>query len=371
MEPVVTSSIISALGSGIGNLVGSSLERRSQRRQQELARRQSLEDRSHNEWYNSPAQQRERLRQAGLGVSSDTVKPDDTSSENMQYAEPFTNDILNSRSTGLSQLAAAPAEAMKFALDMAEQTSRIKGLSTDNDLKDITLRYADENARLVLDKGYNELQQGIERLDEIRSSANLTKKQEKSLDIQIEYGRRLADAKTKIAELDAAIASNRKKISDETVDVEIRRQFAELEQAFQSIRFSQSQISKICAEISNLNADTANSATMGRILSENLTQEQLKSEYDKRSLEDRLSILSSEEFTAESRSNIASAEAQKAIIDESTYAMDKALGGITSLVGMGVSTYNAGTHRMIGKSISKPKTRNVAVDSYGSPIVLD
>lgn len=367
MDPVVGASIISAVGSGIANLTGSALERRSQKRQQELARRQSLEDRAHNEWYNSPAQQRERLRQAGLGISSDTVKPDDTSSENMQYAQPFTNDILNSRATGLQQLAAAPAQAMKFALDIAEQTSKIKGLNTDNDLKDVTLQFADENARLVLDKGYNELAQGVEQLKVLRSTADLNEKNAKILDIQIEYGDRLMAAKTKIAECEAAIAENRQRISDETVDAEIVKSWVSLEQAFANVRLTQKQISECCARIANLNADTANSQTIGQILTETLSQEQLKTEFDGRTLEERIRgvtvgvNLTGQQVTGQRLDN------EKAVRDANAYATQRAFDCLTGLLGIGINAYNARTSRQLA---NKPQFgQSVLVNPYGKPFV--
>lgn len=367
MDPVVTSSIISALGGGIGNLVGSSLERRSQHRQQELARRQSLEDRAHNEFYNSPAQQRERLRQAGLGVSSDTVKPDDTSSENMQYAQPFTNDILNSRSTGLSQLSAAPAQAMKFALDIAEQTSRIKGLNTDNDLKNVTLRFADENARLALDKGYNELAQGVEQLKVLRSTANLNKKNAKILDIQIEYGDRLMSAKTKIAECEAAISENRERISDETVGSEIAKSWTELEQAFSNVRLTQSQISECCARIANLNADTANAQTTGQILLETLSQEQLKSEFDGRTLEERIrGVTTSVNLTGQQATG-QRLDNEKALRDAQAYGAQRAFDCLTGLLGIGINAYNARTSRQLA---NKPQFgQSMLVNPNGVPFI--
>lgn len=367
MDPVVTSSIISAVGSGIGNLVGSSLERRSQRRQQELARRQSLEDRAHIEWYNSPAQQRERMRQAGLGVSSDTVKPDDTSSENMQYAEPFTNDILNSRSTGFSQLAAAPAQAMKFALDIAEQASRIKGLNTDNDLKDVTFRFADENARLALDKGYNELAQGVEQLKVLRSTANLNKKNAAILDFQIAYGDRLMAAKTKIAECEAAISENKQRISDDTVDADIAKSWTELEQAFANVRLTQSQISECCAKIANLNADTANAQTTGQILLETLSQEQLKTEFDGRTLEERIRgvtvgvNLTGQQATGQRIDN------EKALRDAQAYGAQRAFDCLTGLLGIGINAYNARTSRQLA---NKPQFgQSMLVNPNGMPFV--
>lgn len=367
MSPAVGASIISAVGSGVSNLVGSALERRSQKRQQELARQQSLQDRAHNEWYNSPAQQRERLRQAGLGVSSDTVKPDDTSSENMQYAQPFTNDILNSRSTGLQQLSAAPAEAMKFALDMAEQTSKIKGLSSDNDLKEVTLRYADESARLALDKGYNQLAQGVEQLQVLRSHSDLNRKQSAILDYQIEYGGRLMAAKTKLAECEAAIAENRKDISDSTVDAEIAKSWNELEQSFQNIRFTQSQINECCARISNLNAETANLETTGQILLETLSQEQLRTEYDGRTLEERIRgvivgvNLTGQQVTAQRHEN------DKAIRDAQSYGAQRVFDCLTGLVGLGINAYNASTTRMLA---DKPVYgQSTLVDNNGKPFV--
>ena len=356
MDPVVGASIVSAVGSGIANLAGSALERRSQKRQQELAREQSLQDRAHNEWYNSPAQQRERLRQAGLGISNDTVKPDDTSSENMQYAQPFTNDILNSRSTGLQQLASAPADAMKFALDIAEQTSKIKGLNTDNDLKNVTLQFADENARLALDKGYNELAQGVEQLKVLRSTAKLNKKNAELLDFQIQYGERMMAAKTKIAECEAAIAQNNQRISDETVDAEIAKSWTELEQAFANVRLTQTQISECCAKIANLNAQTNNLQTTGQILLETLSQEQLKTEFDGRTLEERIRgvtvgvNLTGQQVTGQRLSN------EKAVRDAQSYGAQKVFDCLTGLLGIGVSAYNAGTSRMVAKSYGNKPT---------------
>ena len=367
MEPVVTASILSAVGSGIANLAGSALERRSQERQQELARKQSLVDRAHNEWYNSPAQQRERLRQAGLGISSDTVKPDDTSSEGMQYAQPLTNDILNSRSTGLQQLASAPAQAMKFALDIAEQTSKIKGLNTDNDLKDVTLRFADENARLALDKGYNELAQGVEQLKVLRSTADLNSKNAKILDIQIEYGDRLMAAKTKIAECEAAIAENRQRISDETVDAEIAKSWVSLEQAFANVRLTQTQISECCARIANLNADTANSQTIGQILTETLSQEQLKTEYDGRTLEERIRGVTVGVNLAGQQATGQRLDNEKAVRDANAYATQRAFDCLTGLLGIGINAYNARTSRQLA---NKPQFgQSVLVNPYGKPFL--
>lgn len=350
INPTVGASLISAIGSGTANLVGSSLERRSQKRQQDLAREQSLQDRAHNEWYNSPAQQRERLRQAGIGISNDTVKADDTSSENMQYAQPYTNDILNSRSTGLQQLASAPAEAMKFALDIAEQTSKIKGLNTDNDLKNVTLQFADENARLALDKGYNELAQGVEQLKVLRSTANLNKKNAKLLDFQIQYGERMMAAKTKIAECEAAIAQNNQRISDETVDAEIAKSWTELEQAFANVKLTQTQISECCAKIANLNAQTNNLQTTGQILLETLSQEQLKTEFDGRTLEERIRGVTvgvnftGQQVTGQRLSN------EKLVRDAQVYGLQRAFDCLTGLLGVGVNAYNAGTSRMVAKS---------------------
>lgn len=350
MDPVVGASIVSAVGSGVANLVGSALERRSQKKQQELARQQSLQDRAHNEWYNSPAQQRERLRQAGIGISNDTVKADDTSSENMQYAQPYTNDILNSRSTGLQQLASAPADAMKFALDIAEQTSKIKGLNTDNDLKNVTLQFADENARLALDKGYNELAQGVEQLKVLRSTAKLNKKNAKLLDFQIQYGERMMAAKTKIAECEAAIAQNNQRISDETVDAEIAKSWTELEQAFANVRLTQTQISECCAKIANLNAQTSNLQTTGQILLETLSQEQLKTEFDGRTLEERIRgvtvdvNLTGQQVTGQRLDN------EKSVRDAQVYGVQRAFDCLTGLLGIGVNAYNAGTSRMVAKS---------------------
>lgn len=350
IDPTVGASLISAIGSGAANLTGAALERRSQKKQQELARQQSLQDRAHNEWYNSPAQQRERLRQAGLGISNDTVKPDDTSSENMQYAQPFTNDILNSRSTGLQQLASAPADAMKFALDIAEQTSKIKGLNTDNDLKNVTLQFADENARLALDKGYNELAQGVEQLKVLRSTAKLNKKNAKLLDIQIEYGDRLMSAKTKIAECEAAIAENNKEISDETVDAEIAKSWTELQQAFANVRLTQTQISECCAKIANLNAQTANLQTTGQILLETLSQEQLKTEFDGRTLEERIRgvtvgvNLAGQQVTGQRLDN------EKSVREGQAYGTQRAFDCLVGLLGLGVNAYNASTSRIVAKS---------------------
>ena len=367
MEPVVTASILSAVGSGIANLAGSALERRSQECQQELARKQSLVDRAHNEWYNSPAQQRERLRQAGLGISSDTVKPDDTSSEGMQYAQPLTNDILNSRSTGLQQLTSAPAQAMKFALDIAEQTSKIKGLNTDNDLKDVTLRFADENARLALDKGYNELAQGVEQLQVLRSTADLNSKNAKILDIQIEYGDRLMAAKTKIAECEAAIAENRQRISDETVDAEIAKSWVSLEQAFANVRLTQTQISECCARIANLNADTANSQTIGQILTETLSQEQLKTEYDGRTLEERIRGVTVGVNLAGQQATGQRLDNEKAVRDANAYATQRAFDCLTGLLGIGINAYNARTSRQLA---NKPQFgQSVLVNPYGKPFL--
>lgn len=367
IDPVVGASIVSAVGSGIANLSGAALERRSQKRQQALARRQSLEDRAHAEFYNSPAQQRERLRQAGLGISSDTVKPDDTSSENMQYAQPFTNDILNSRATGLQQLANAPAQAMKFALDVAEQTSKIKGLNTDNDLKDVTFRFADENARLALDKGYNELAQGVEQLEVLRSTANLNKKNANILDFQIEYGRRLMAAKTKIAQCEAAIAENRRKISDETVDAEIVKSWTELEQAFANVRLTQAQISESSAKIANLNADTANAQTAGQILLETLSQEQLKTEFDGRTLEERIRgvtvdvNLTGQQVTGQRLDN------EKAVRDAQAYGAQRAFDCLTGLLGIGINAYNANTSRQLA---NKPQFgQSMLVNPNGMPFV--
>lgn len=367
MDPVVGASIISAVGSGIANLTGSALERRSQRRQQELARKQSLADRAHSEWYNSPAQQRERLRQAGLGISSDTVKPDDTSSENMQYAQPFTNDILNSRATGLQQLAAAPAQAMKFALDVAEQTSKIKGLSSDNALKETAVKYADEQMRLSLDQGYNQLAQGVEQLELLRSQGNISKKNEKILDFQIEYGRRMMEAKTKLAECEAAIAENRKTISDATVDADIVKSWADLEQAFANIRLTEAQISECCAKIANLNADTANLKTTGDILLETLSQAQLKTEFDGRTLEERIRgvtvdvNLTGQQVTGQRLDN------EKSIRDANAYGVQKVFDCFTGLLGIGINAYNASTSRQLA---NKPQFgQSVLVNPYGKPFV--
>lgn len=367
INPTVGASLVSAIGSGAANLVGSALERRSQKMQQDLARQQSLQDRAHNEFYNSPAQQRERLRQAGLGITSDTVKPDGASSENMQYSQPFTNDILNSRSTGLQQLASAPAEAMKFALDIAEQSSKIKGLNTDNDLKDITLKFADENARLTLDKGYNELAQGVEQLEVLRSTADLNKRNAKILDVQIDYGRRLISAKTKIAECEAAIAENRQRISDETVDAEIVKSWTDLEQAFANIRLTQAQISECCAKIANLNADTANAQTTGQILLETLSQEQLRTEFDGRTLEQRIRgvtvgvNLTGQQVTGQRLSN------EKAVKDAQVYAAQRAFDCLTGLLGIGISAYNARTSRQLA---NKPQFgQSMLINQNGVPFV--
>lgn len=367
MDPVVGASIISAVGSGIANLTGSALERRAQKRQQELARKQSLEDRAHSEWYNSPAQQRERLRQAGLGISSDTVKPDDTSSENMQYSQPFTNDILNSRATGLQQLANAPAQAMKFALDIAEQTSKIKGLSSDNILKDTAVKYADEQMRLSLDKGYNELARGVEQLELLRSQGNVSKKNEKILDFQIEYGRRMMEAKTKLAECEAAIAENRKTISDATVDAEIAKSWADLEQAFANIRLTETQISECCAKIANLNADTANLKTTGDILLETLSQAQLKTEFDGRTLEERIRGVTVDVNLTGQQASGQRLENEKAVRDAQAYGVQKVFDCLTGLLGIGINAYNASTSRQLA---NKPQFgQSVLVNPYGKPFV--
>lgn len=367
MEPVVTASILSAVGSGIANIAGSALERRSQKRQQELARRQSLEDRAHNEWYNSPAQQRERLRQAGLGISSDTVKPDDTSSEGMQYAQPFTNDILNSRSTGLQQLASAPAQAMKFALDIAEQTSKIKGLSSDNILKQTSIKYADEQMRLALDQGYNQLAQGVEQLEVLRSNANLNRKSAKILDFQIEYGRRMMAAKTKLAECEAAIAENRQRISDETVDAEIAKSWVSLEQAFANVRLTQNQISECCARIANLNVDTANAQTIGHILSETLSQEQLKTEFEGRTLEERIRGVTVGVNLAGQQATGQRLDNEKAVRDANAYATQRAFDCLTGLLGLGINAFNAQTSRQLA---NKPQFgQSMLVNQNGRPFV--
>lgn len=378
MDPVVGASIVSAVGSGIANLAGSALERRSQRKQQELARFQSLQDRAHNEWYNSPAQQRERLRQAGIGISNDTVKADDTSSEGMQYAQPYTNDILNSRSTGLQQLSNAPAEAMKFALDIAEQTSKIKGLSSDNVLKDTAVKYADEQMRLSLDKGYNELAQGVEQLKLLRSQGNLNKKNAKLLDIQIEYGDRLMAAKTKLAECEAAIAENNKKISDETVDAEIAKSWNELEQSFQNIRLTQTQISECCAKIANLNAQTANLQTTGQILLETLSQEQLKTEFDGRTLEERIRAVTVDINLKGHQSTGQRLANERAIADAQAYGAQRVFDCLTGILGTGINAYNASTsrfnahtQRMVGNSVveSKGLGTSTVVNANGMPLV--
>lgn len=366
-DPVVGASIISAVGSGLANLTGSALERRSQRKQQELARKQSLDDRAHNEWYNSPAQQRERLRQAGLGISSDTVKPDDTSSENMQYAQPFTNDILNSRATGLQQLAAAPAQAMKFALDIAEQTSKIKGLSSDNDLKDVTLKYADENARLALDKGYNELAQGIQQLENLRDYGNLSKANLRKVNQEIEFAERLQPAKEKLAEMEAAIAENRKKISDATVDVEILKSWNELEQQLATIQLTKAQISEVASKIANLDANTANLKVTYSILKETLSQSKAQTKFDWKTLDDRIDILSSQAFEADNRANISESEEQIALNNEAAWFADKAFGYLTSILGLGISAFNAGTTRLMA---TKPVYgQSMLVDQNGTPFV--
>lgn len=360
MDPVVGASIVSAVGSGIANLAGSALERRSQKKQQELARQQSLQDRAHNEWYNSPAQQRERIRQAGIGISNDTVKADDTSSENMQYAEPLTNDILNSRSTGLQQLASAPAEAMKFALDIAEQTSKIKGLSSDNDLKDITLKYADENARLALDKGYNDLARGLQELKNLRTYGNLNKANLKKVNQEIEFAERLQPAKEKLAEMEAAIAENRKKISDATVGVEIQKAFNDLDQQLASIRLTKAQISEVASKIANLDANTANLGVTYGILKETLSQSMAQTRFDWKTLDDRIDIVNSNAYEADNRANISESEEQIALNNEASWLSDKIFGYLSSLVGMGVSVFNAGTTRMMA---TKPV--------YGQSMLVD
>ncbi len=360
MDPVVGASIVSAVGSGIANLAGSALERRSQKKQQELARQQSLQDRAHNEWYNSPAQQRERLRQAGIGISNDTVKADDTSSENMQYAEPLTNDILNSRSTGLQQLASAPAEAMKFALDIAEQTSKIKGLSSDNDLKDITLKYADENARLALDKGYNDLARGLQELKNLRTYGNLNKANLKKVNQEIEFAERLQPAKEKLAEMQAAIAENRKKISDATVGVEIQKAFNDLDQQLASIRLTKAQISEVASKIANLDANTANLGVTYGILKETLSQSKAQTQFDWKTLDDRIDIVNSNAYEADNRANISESEEQIALNNEASWLSDKIFGYLSGLVGMGVSVFNAGTTRMMA---TKPV--------YGQSMLVD
>lgn len=360
MDPVVGASIVSAVGSGIANLAGSALERRSQKKQQELARQQSLQDRAHNEWYNSPAQQRERLRQAGIGISNDTVKADDTSSENMQYAEPLTNDILNSRSTGLQQLASAPAEAMKFALDIAEQTSKIKGLSSDNDLKDITLKYADENARLALDKGYNDLARGLQELKNLRTYGNLNKANLKKVNQEIEFAERLQPAKEKLAEMQAAIAENRKKISDATVGVEIQKAFNDLDQQLASIRLTKAQISEVASKIANLDANTANLRVTYGILKETLSQSKAQTQFDWKTLDDRIDIVSSNAYEADNRANISESEEQIALNNEASWLSDKIFGYLSGLVSMGVSVFNAGTTRMMA---TKPV--------YGQSMLVD
>lgn len=360
MDPVVGASIVSAVGSGIANLAGSALERRSQKKQQELARQQSLQDRAYNEWYNSPAQQRERLRQAGIGISNDTVKADDTSSENMQYAEPLTNDILNSRSTGLQQLASAPAEAMKFALDIAEQTSKIKGLSSDNDLKDITLKYADENARLALDKGYNDLARGLQELKNLRTYGNLNKANLKKVNQEIEFAERLQPAKEKLAEMQAAIAENRKKISDATVGVEIQKAFNDLDQQLASIRLTKAQISEVASKIANLDANTANLGVTYGILKETLSQSKLQTQFDWKTLDDRIDIVNSNAYEADNRANISESEEQIALNNEASWLSDKIFGYLTGLVSMGVSAFNAGTTRMMA---TKPV--------YGQSMLVD
>lgn len=360
IDPTIGASLISAVGSAAGNLTGAALERRSQKKQQELARAQSLADRAHNEWYNSPAQQRERLRQAGIGISNDTVKADDTSSENMQYAQPYTNDILNSRSTGLAQLAAAPAEAMKFALDIAEQTSKIKGLSSDNDLKDITLKYADENARLALDKGYNELAQGIQQLENLRDYGNLSKANLRKVNQEIEFAAKLQPAKEKLAEMDAAIAENRKKISDATVDVEIKKSFNDLEQQLASIRLTKAQISEVASKIANLDANTANLGVTYGILKETLIQSKAQTKFDWKTLDDRIDIVNSQAFEADNRANISESEEQIAFNNESAWLSDKIFGYLSGIVGMGVSVFNAGTTRMMA---TKP--------IYGQSMLVD
>lgn len=360
MDPVVGASIVSAVGSGIANLAGSALERRSQKKQQELARQQSLQDRAHNEWYNSPAQQRERLRQAGIGISNDTVKADDTSSENMQYAEPLTNDILNSRSTGLQQLASAPAEAMKFALDIAEQTSKIKGLSSDNDLKDITLKYADENARLALDKGYNDLAKGLQELKNLRTYGNLNKANLKKVNQEIEFAERLQPAKEKLAEMQAAIAENRKKISDATVGVEIQKAFNDLDQQLASIRLTKAQISEVASKIANLDANTANLGVTYGILKETLSQSKAQTQFDWKTLDDRIDIVNSNAYEADNRANISESEEQIALNNEASWLSDKIFGYLSGLVAMGVSVFNAGTTRMMA---TKPV--------YGQSMLVD
>lgn len=360
MDPVVGASIVSAVGSGIANLAGSALERRSQKKQQELARQQSLQDRAHNEWYNSPAQQRERLRQAGIGISNDTVKVDDTSSENMQYAEPLTNDILNSRSTGLQQLASAPAEAMKFALDIAEQTSKIKGLSSDNDLKDITLKYADENARLALDKGYNDLAKGLQELKNLRTYGNLNKANLKKVNQEIEFAERLQPAKEKLAEMQAAIAENRKKISDATVGVEIQKAFNDLDQQLASIRLTKAQISEVASKIANLDANTANLGVTYGILKETLSQSKAQTQFDWKTLDDRIDIINSNAYEADNRANISESEEQIALNNEASWLSDKIFGYLSGLVSMGVSVFNAGTTRMMA---TKPV--------YGQSMLVD
>lgn len=360
MDPVVGASIIGAVGSGIANLIGSAFERRSQKKQQKLARQESLQDRAHNEWYNSPAQQRERLRQAGIGISNDTVKADDTSSENMQYAEPFTNDILNSRSTGLQQLATAPAEAMKFALDIAEQTSKIKGLSSDNDLKDITLKYADENARLALDKGYNDLAKGLQELKNLRIYGNLNKANLKKVNQEIEFAERLQPAREKLAEMEASIAENRKKVSDATVGVEIQKAFNDLDQQLASIRLTKAQISEVASKIANLDANTANLGVTYGILKETLSQCKAQTRFDWKTLDDRIDIVNSNAYEADNHANISESEEQIALKNEASWLSDKIFGYLSALVGMGVSVFNAGTTRMMA---TKPV--------YGQSMLVD
>ncbi len=355
-DPTIMASVIQTAGSAAANLTGAALERRSQIKQQELARKQSLEDRAHNEWYNSPAQQRERLRQAGLGVSNDTVKADDTSSENMQYAQPFTNDILNSRATGLQQLASTPAEAMKFALDIAEQTSKIKGLSSDNILKETALKYADEQMRLSLDQGYNELAQGVEQLKVLRSTAKLNKQNSKLLGIQIEYGDRLMAAKTKLAECEAAISENRQRISDETVDAEIAKSWNELEQSFQNIRLTQAQISECCAKIANLNSQTANLQTTGQILLETLSQEQLKTEFDGRTLEERIRAVTVDANLKGYQATGQRLDNEKSVADAQAYGAQRVFDCLTGILGIGINAYNASTSRKVANSYGNKPT---------------
>lgn len=217
---------VAALIAGLAGLAGAGVaagvarkQQEEKRELQEKQRQQSLQDRAHDENYNSPSAQKNRLLQAGLSPTQfGSVSPTDSSGAVPEYSpsdEGYSN-LINATEMGVNSV----PQAMQLQMAKELNDAQINNLNSE-----VAKRGADKrNIELINKKMSATLENEIEQsyLDTMLKRSSLRK------DVAI-ISNLVADGKLKGAQYDCAMQSL--KLAEATYDDMVRMAHAQAENA--------------------------------------------------------------------------------------------------------------------------------------------